>query len=314
MSKIEWTDMTWNPTTGCEKVSTGCRGCYAEVMTRRLSAMGQKKYQGILTESGRFNGTVRTHDDALRLPLSWNKPRKVFVDSMSDLFHKDVPFDFIDQVFAVMALTPQHTYQILTKRTEGAVEYLTGCPTQRIERHLLAIHQTIPLKDRVTGYGRPKWPLPNVWIGTSVEDQAAADERIPRLLNCPAAVRFLSMEPLVGPVDLLKEYPTGKGTVSYGAFVDWVIAGGESGPNARPVHPDWVRSIRDQCAQADIPFFFKQWGNYCPPECYPFKAGSPDIARCERFVFPDGVEVYKAGKQHTGNLLDGRQYLHFPKQ
>jgi protein gp37 len=267
-SSIEWTDTTWNPVSGCTRASAGCDNCYAVTMTHRLEAMGQAKYSGLTVlnaKGGRhFNGVVRTHDDSLAIPLKWRKPRRVFVNSMSDLFHKDVPFDFIDKVFAVMALTPQHTYQILTKRPERMAEYFT-----RDDRH-----NQIELAAEVVGprrgdpaMGGKHWfrPLPfhNVWLGTSVENQQAADERIPHLLKCPAAVRFLSMEPLLGATNLIGPWQKAQRTSDYTtatANIHWVIVGGESGPKARPMNVEWARSIVRQCKAAGVPVFVKQMG------------------------------------------------------
>lgn len=256
MSKIQWTNETWNPVVGCTRASRGCDHCYAVTMTHRLGAMAEadrakgtdpgKKamYEGLTVLNNRgerhFNGTVRCVEDALTIPLGWKKPRLCFVNSMSDLFHKDVPFEFIDRVFAVMALCPQHTFQILTKRPERMAEYFDSFQDwtevdgvvgfERLgvaagqmldggwiwgpgKRHRQAIRDFI--SDAYNWYDEeterePKpiaWPLPNVWLGTSVEDQAAADERIPHLLRCPAAVRFLSCEPLLGSVDLTTALP-----------------------------------------------------------------------------------------------------------
>lgn len=305
-TKIEWTDTTWNPTTGCMKVSAGCKNCYAEKMTNRLAAMGQEKYQGILTDTERFNGKVRSHADELGKPYTWKKPRKVFVNSMSDLFHEDVSFTFIDQVFAVMAATPQHTYQILTKRPERMAEYFNS---GRV---------SVELQKKYLGNGY----LTNVWLGTSVENQEQADIRIPHLLNCPTVVRFLSCEPLLGSVDL-KLYrgavldhklahiiKTGTGTPA----IDWVIVGGESGPDARPMHPDWARNLRDQCKQASIPFFFKQWGEYISPENYNFKMGNPDLTEKNRFGTERNFDLYRVGKKAAGRLLDGKEHNEFPNR
>lgn len=210
-SSIEWTELTWNPTTGCDKISAGCRFCYAEVMSRRLRAMGVAKY--------RDGFAIRTHEEALDLPYEWKKPALVFVNSMSDLFHKDVPFAFIERVFAVMEDCPHLTFQILTKRSERLASIA----------------------------GRLRWPQ-NVWMGVSVEDREAI-RRIDDLRAVPAAVRFLSCEPLIG---------------SLGAFslrgIDWVIVGGESGASPRPMDPEWVAEIHKRCSRSKVPFFFKQWG------------------------------------------------------
>lgn len=223
-STIEWTEVTWNPTTGCDRVSPGCTNCYALTLANRLKAMGSEKYQndGDPRTSGPGFG-LTLHPDALALPFRWRSPRVVFVNSMSDLFHARVPVDFVRQVFEVMAATPQHTYQILTKRS------------LRLRR----------LADRL------EWP-PNVWMGVSVE---SADQlsRVADLQQVPAAVRFLSCEPLLGPLHGLDLNG-----------VHWVIAGGESGPRHRPLDEAWVTQIRDACQAAQVAFFFKQWGGRTP--------------------------------------------------
>jgi protein gp37 len=229
---IEWTEATWNPVTGCDRVSEGCDHCYALTLAARLKAMGNPRYQldGDPRRSGPGFG-VTLHTDKLKEPLRWRRSRVVFVNSMSDLFHDEVTDDFVWDVFATMAATPQHTYQVLTKRPGRMAS-------------VLGRWQIDGLLD----------PLPNVWLGTSVENQRWADVRIPNLLATPAAVRFLSCEPLLGPIAL-------------GAWVtelDWVIAGGESGSGHRPMDPDWVRSLRDQCLGADAAFFFKQRGGRTP--------------------------------------------------
>ena len=211
-SAIEWTDATWNPVTGCTKVSPGCAHCYAEAITLRFKRGGP--FLPGKTE-------VKCHHDRLKLPLSWKTPRRIFVNSMSDLFHEEVPLDFIGEVFEVMARADRHIFQVLTKRHD----------------RLLEVFEHLP------------WP-PNVWMGVSVENQYWAERRIPNLIQVPAAVRFLSVEPL-------------RKSLTLGPFlkdIDWVIVGGESGPKARPVNPEWVRSIRDECSEAGVLFFFKQWG------------------------------------------------------
>ncbi|KZB82891.1 DUF5131 family protein [Amycolatopsis regifaucium] len=230
-SSIEWTEATWNPTTGCDRVSTGCDHCYALTLAKRLKAMGSAKYQtdGDPRTSGPGFG-VATHAAALGEPFRWRHPRLVFVNSMSDLFHAKVPVEFIRRVFAVMEATPQHTYQVLTKRS------------RRIRRLASSLD----------------WP-PNLWLGVSVEDERVA-YRIDDLREVPAAVRFLSCEPLLGPLPKLDL-----------AGIGWVIVGGESGPHARPMAPEWATEIRDQCQQDDVAFFFKQWGGRTP------KAGGRDL-------------------------------------
>ncbi|MEM1183675.1 MAG: phage Gp37/Gp68 family protein [Planctomycetota bacterium] len=274
MSAIEWTNETWNPVAGCTPVSPGCLNCYAARMSVRLAGMGVAQY---LTVDGKpiadtregssgikrpvFNGTVNLVEDKLTDPLRWRKPRMVFVNSMSDLFHEAVPFEVIDRVFAVMALCPQHTFQILTKRPERMRAYLVAQEHGLRDRIGMAAQTVVSEDDWPSAWGEVDsagWPLPNVWLGTSVENQSAARVRIPHLLGCPAVVRFLSCEPLLGPVDLRLGR---KGDMRCRApYLHWVIAGGESGPGARPMDPDWARSLRDQCVDAGVPFFFKQWG------------------------------------------------------
>jgi protein gp37 len=210
-SSIEWTEMTWNPTTGCNKLTTGCKFCYAEIMSRRLKAMGQKKYE---------NGfKLALHPATLKIPYTWKKPQLVFVNSMSDLFHKDIPLSYIQQIFKVMNETPQHTYQILTKRADLLYKY----------------HEQLT------------W-TPNIWMGVSVENEKVTN-RIGYLCKTGAKIKFLSLEPLLGPLTNLKL-----------RRIDWVIVGGESGPKSRPMEKQWVVDIKNQCKRADVAFFFKQWG------------------------------------------------------
>lgn len=210
-SHIEWTEATWNPVTGCSKVSAGCKYCYAERLALRLQAMGNTRYR---------NGfRVTLHHDLIEMPKRWREPRRIFVNSMSDLFHEQVPLDFIQRVFATMRECPQHTFQVLTKRS-------------------------LRLRELA---GDVEW-APNIWMGVSVED-ARVIRRIDDLKAVPAAVRFLSCEPLIGPLDNLPL-----------AGIHWVIVGGESGPGARPMRIEWIRSLYRQCRSADVPFFFKQWG------------------------------------------------------
>jgi protein gp37 len=223
-SAIEWTDATWNPVTGCRKVSPGCKNCYAERLATRLYAMGNPRYQ---------NGFDLTlHEDQLTLPLRWKQPKKIFVNSMSDLFHEQVPDDFIFQAFKIMERADWHLFQILTKRADRLAEIAPKLP----------------------------WPT-NVWQGVSVEN-ADYTWRVSSLLNVPATVRFISVEPLLGPIPSLPL-----------EGISWVIVGGESGPYYRAVEPGWVRGIRDQCIRAKVPFFFKQWGGFTP------KAGGRSIDR-----------------------------------
>ncbi|KKM87474.1 hypothetical protein LCGC14_1268510 [marine sediment metagenome] len=347
-SKIPWTDVTWNVCTGCSKVSAGCANCYAATMTKRLKAMGQVKY------AAGFD-TVVCHPDELNKPLRWKKPRRVFVNSMSDLFHEDVPFRFINLVFITMAYARQHTFQVLTKRPHRIAPFLEYAEREGYAR-------TLPLD----------LCLPNVWLGTSIENQATANLRIPHLRRCPAAVRFLSLEPLLGSVEIglnsatcdccprwasrwvrlnrpvgpdiprllgesARDYVADAGVYlaqsnRHGALSvqtpkgllgikpdefealpapDWVIVGGESGPGARPMKPDWVRSIRNQCAAAGVPFFFKGWGDWAPEEALtsaitPARGFHPNCV-------VDGVRVYRVGKKKAGNLLDGERHEQWPE-
>jgi protein gp37 len=331
MSKtsIGWTELTWNPTTGCNKISAGCRFCYAETMHRRLRAMGQKKYQQ------EFSKGVVTHPEDLNYPLEIKKPSMFFVNSMSDLFHADVPFVFIDDVFATMdACSPNpshlpiiragkingnHTFQVLTKRADRMLEYYNW-------------------KKAGNGFQFNTWPLPNVWQGVSVEDQERADERIPLLLQVPATVRFLSCEPLIGPIDLTEiKLPhdiddrgfsvncltshDDEHFFNHHPQIHWVIAGGESGnkKGVRPMHPNWVRSLRDQCATANVPFLFKQWGEWAPFYKLGHQPKSKWVREEDGKTFADlkGYEgyfqrMYPVGKAKSGNLLDGKQHLEFP--
>ena len=257
-TRIEWTDATWNPLRGCSRVSEGCRHCYAEQVAARFSGPGLK-FEGIAHRIGgeaRWTGKVVLVEEKLTEPLRWRRPRRIFVNSMSDLFHEELPDDAIDRVFAIMARAPHHTFQILTKRAVRLRAYMSA-PGRAV--------------------------LPHVWLGVSVEDQAAAEERIPELLAVPAALRFLSCEPLLGPLRL-ESYLGRRG-------IGWVISGGESGPRARPPDPAWFRSLRDQCRAARVPFFFKQWGAWTPA--------------------PGGA-MRRVGKHAAGHLLEGKEHFEMP--
>lgn len=310
-SKIEWTDATWGPVTGCTKVSEGCDHCYAETIAHRFA--GTKAYPN------GFEVTLRP--ERLDQPLRWQRPRRVFVNSMSDLFHKDVPDEYIARVFAVMALARQHTFQVLTKRP-GRMRSLLS--SEEFESAVF-----LATEGRFEGYF--PWPLPNVWLGTSVENQKWADVRIPLLLDTPAAVRFLSCEPLLGPVQLdfiryfdadaycrgcsgllsPKHEPSCGTEPGEHSGIDWVIMGGESGPHARPMHPDWARSLRNQCVSAGVAFHFKQWGEWLTR---PAGIGW-DAERPPREVrhFEDGLAVGRVGKKAAGRLLDGRTWDEYPE-
>ncbi len=259
---IEYATDTWNPITGCQRASVGCTNCWAE----RLAATRLKdhpRYRGVaeMTDSGpRWTGEVRLHPELLEQPLRWRKPRRIFVCSMSDLFHPAVPATYIAAVFGVMAARPQHTFLILTKRPERMLEWFRWIddggysPESLVADHLdeYLIDYGLPIWKRPTE-AAISWPLPNVWLLTSIEDQRSADERIPHLLQTPAAVRGVSYEPALGPVDLAAvDCPGAKG------LLDWVICGSESGPGRRETDIEWVRTIRHQCVAANVPFFLKQ--------------------------------------------------------
>jgi len=357
-TKIEWTDATWNPVTGCTRVSPGCDHCYAETIAHRFA--GTKAYPN------GFDVTLRP--ERLDQPLRWQRPRRVFVNSMSDLFHDDVPDEYIGSVFEVMAKAPQHTFQILTKRpgrmrsllkrwaVQGEAESWAGPGTAVFRR-----------RDKVW-VGPISWPLPNVWLGVSAEDQRWADVRIPVLLDTPAAVRFVSAEPLLGPIDFREALrPTafvcGRGPGWSGdddramaavlrsavqkmarersekepTFLDWVIVGGESGRGARPMHPRWVRTIRDQCAASDVvAFHFKQWGEWASAPwhgddgaTHAFTGGAyeqhgqvvehfmplghkPTSLERDLTTPPVAQGMRRDGKRSAGRLLDGRTWDEFP--
>ncbi len=248
-TSIAWTEATWNPVTGCDRSSPGCDSCYALRLAVRLKAMGSPRYQrdGNPPTSGPGFG-VTMHPDLLRQPLSWRAPSTVFVCSMADLFHPQVEDDFIARAFSVMASSPRHTYQVLTKRHARLRALLTR-PNFRQQ-----VHTHAGRLSSSPGSATFTWPLPNVWVGVSVEDQLRAQLRIPALLSTPAAVRYLSCEPLLTGLNLTRWLPQ----------LDWVIVGGESGPQPRPMEASWARSVRDQCAEHDVPFFFKQWGGRTP--------------------------------------------------
>lgn len=276
-SKIEWTDTTWNPLAGCSVIAAGCRNCYAMRMAARIEAMGTAPhYAGTTSKvNGKavWTGKVNVAPDSiLPQPLRWKKPRRIFVNSMSDLFHEAVPDEVIDRIFAVMALCPQHTFQVLTKRPDRMRAYLSTPTRHDIIAARWNYHPSRPKggDSRTAGL----WPFPNVWLGTSVSTQADADEFVPDLLATPAAVRFLSCEPLLGAVNCrwtdwahnatgesYRQYLERTGGVNeYEGLrkIDWLIVGGESGPKRRPMNLAWARSLRDQCRAAGVPFFMKQ--------------------------------------------------------
>lgn len=289
---ISWTDATWNPVVGCTKVSEGCWNCWAEKAARL-------HYHSEFPNG--WDGTVKTFPDRLEWPLHRQKPIRIAVGLMGDLFHEDVPFEFIERVFDVIRKGQKHVFQLLTKRPQRALDYWSW----RKRDYLSPIMHSI-------------WPS-NAWLGVSVENQATADERIPLLLQIPAAVRFVSAEPLIGPIKLTRHHawcPTHDyaggfctGQCPDRRYIDWLIVGGESGPGARPIHPDWARSVRDQCQTAGVPFHFKGWGEWEPlartdgVQEMPF--GDFDVD--SHFGFD------RVGKKAAGRLLDGREWLEFPE-
>ncbi|KZC97210.1 hypothetical protein AUP40_04535 [Thalassospira xiamenensis] len=374
MTKIEWTQRpgtkgeTWNPirarnkATGgtghfCTKVSAGCQNCYA--------ADFQKRFKNPVRYAAQDADQVEIFLDAIvvRQPLMWKKPRTIFVCSMTDLFYEGHCDEWIDDIFAIAALCPQHTFIVLTKRIEATRQYMTsidnndggrleGFRDAMIEGAAQRIHFERTREDP-SMWLAVHLPLPNVWIGTSAEDQATAIERIPTLLTTPAAVRFISAEPLLGPVELdnliIADLPTGEWSFNCldnegldieddeafkGATIDWVICGGESGHKARTMHPDWARSLRDQCKAASVPFFFKQWGAWLPWESAdaPFWLSQNDAYVDGHNLFPSEMEsdpnwndglsfvsdgeshavFQKVGKKAAGRLLDGVEHNAFP--
>jgi len=391
---IEWTDATWNPVTGCSVVSPGCTNCYAmKLAGGRLRH--QPTRQGLTkpTKAGPvWNGEVRLNEAELLKPLGWRRGRKIFVCAHGDLFHESVPDDWIDQVFAIAALCPQHTFQVPTKRAERMRDYMGGVGLVGGRPMQISIEMLGPIvetgdaaaderlwdrQQRLYAQLGPisaRWPLPNVWLGVSAEDQARADERIPHLEQTPAAVRFVSLEPLLSPIDLNRipspvvtpedegywhsalersdihfcegtpDALTGRGIVDavdgpMMECIDWVIVGGESGPGARPMHPDWARQIRDDCARAGVAFFFKQWGEFAE-----FDTGSTavedvdsdseeaesawDLARKPALIALSGQQykhpgripenlacrlLERVGKKAAGRLLDGVEHNAMPE-
>jgi protein gp37 len=297
-SKIEWTETTWSPVIGCTKVSAGCKHCYAE---REVETRWSKNPKSIWFERKFARVTCRV--EALSgpsTPLSWKKPRRIFVCPRADLFHEYVPDLFIADVFGVMAATPQHTYQVLTKRPERARWLLGG---EGILNFRTAVEECAAMYSNADVV----WPLPNVHLGTSIEDQPTADARIAELLATPAAVHWISAEPLLAAVDLR---PFLDGSFANADIsrpdLDWVVVGGESGPDARPMHPDWVRQIRDDCKDTGVPLLFKQWGEWAPAKETAGRRGK--ITDMAGFV-----TMRRVGKRAAGRLLDGALHDAYPR-
>lgn len=390
-TKIEWSEATWNPITGCSFASPGCTNCYAmELAGTRLADHPSRKGLTQPSKAGPvWTGELRFNEQWLDQPLRWKRPRMIFVCAHGDLFHESVPDEWIDKVFAVMALARQHTFQVLTKRSGRMRDFFretTGWRARIAE--LLNELKPSPLwngnvyQGWQNLHGRPDG-LPNVWLGVSVEDQQRADERIPDLLATPAAIRWISAEPLLGPVDLTRIIEAGRAECYYkqgagfttlngktwtdsrgnlnsltghfwgedlldGAWepwtgkdepspgfgqpgyyrpINWVVAGGESGAKARPMHPDWARALRDQCAAAGVPFFFKQWGEFAPGEiagafldpekpALGFTLFDNRWSECWSEVdghCDDEPDVYRVGKKRAGRLLDGAEHNAMPR-
>ncbi len=352
--KIGWLNLpgykgeTWNPIIGYSKVSDGCKNCYAENMAYRIANIELSKYgaysdrreyknvvQGVFSGAG-WNGKTHFVQSAIDKPMRWKKPRVIFVCSMGDLFHEDTSFEEINAVFSVMSDNDQHVYIVLTKRPQRIIDFYNW----------------------KSSFGVPWVPKNNVWMGVTAENQQTANERIPKLLKIPAAVRFVSVEPMLGPVDLEiisakywgNEYKKGFEGINLGVLqggkntktpwhINWVICGGESGPGARPMHPDWARSLRDQCQAAGVPFFFKQWGEWLPWE---LDAQPPFIkSQNGQTIDSNGINIYntetgktnpkwddglwtvpenlspccfeKVGRKAAGNLLDGVKHEEYPQ-
>lgn len=326
-SKIEWTEASWNPIVGCDKVSPGCKHCYAIRDAHRMAGNPNPKissiYEGLTVMNGSPNwtGMVRFIEERLTQPLRWKRPRRIFVNSMSDLFHKEIFVETIARIFAVMAACPEHTFQVLTKRAER-LSLLNDPNFQR-----LVFNEAGDFTHAYDG----EWPLPNVWLGVSCENQQTANERIPELLETPAAVRWLSLEPLLEMIDLGIPMPFVNSKSEDG--IHWVVVGGESGHDARPMREDWVVRLRDQCVAVGVPFFFKQWGRYAPRT---HQEANDAFDSDSVWVFPNGdIEATTfllgdlclwdyprngfalmgdVGKKKAGRLLDGREWNEYPVQ
>lgn len=343
-TKIEWTDSTWQIITGCSVVSAGCKHCYAmKLAGTRLRNHPSRAGLTIDTAAGPvWNGQVRFNEQWLDQPLRWRRPRRIFVCAHGDLFHESVPFAWIAMVFGVMNAARHHTFQVLTKRPARAIEFFDWLATQtqhhaqwvsevaEAERlcgeipgsrgaknhppQCVAVHAHIDAALKKLPIGMyVNWPLPNVWIGVSVENQDAADERIPMLLKMPAAVRWISAEPLLGPVDIFPYLAANDlHRIDGGPRIDWVVTGGESGLGARPLHPSIPRSLRDQCAEAGIAFTHKQNGAWLH-ESQVTKDTPIVISDKTVTDWPDGTASYLVGKKAAGRLLDGVLHDAFPE-
>jgi protein gp37 len=316
-TKIEWANKVINPVAGCTKVSPGCANCYAENMAY---ARGDKntfeKYEDVVDDKGRWTGTVTVNLSVMEDVLKWKKPRRIFVCSMGDLFHDNVPFEFVERVFNIISLNQKHNFLVLTKRPE------------RMEKFFKQANYN--------GFNSDSKPLPNIWLGVSVENQQTADERIPILLQIPATVRWISVEPMLGPIFLPSQWMDYGRYGQYGVpTINWIVCGGESGPGARPMHPEWAKNLRDQCKAADVRFLFKQHGEFkevCRYNSWPkYSDGVGSVSRAiggrGALLNADGSDlvnggpdhkVYpishleRVGKKNAGRLLDGAEHNEYP--
>lgn len=313
-SKIEWTQASWNPLVGCTKVSEGCRNCYAIRFSHRMSTT-VPSYFGItkkINGKPEWSDKIRVDRNKLRQPLTWKRARMIFVNSMSDMFHERVDDLNIAEIFAIMATESRHTFQILTKRPQRMATLLTDEPFKKSVETLLHNWGYSLKLDNV-------WPLRNVWVGASVENGKSAIERVPYLLMTPAAIRWISAEPLLGRITNCSLGVKLRG-------IQWIVAGGETGPNARPAHPDWFRALRDLCVSSGVPFFFKQWGEWGTVENLNVYKNSQlaivDPATGDFFLrnknynllMPVEKSRYmiRAGRKAAGRLLDGKEWNEYP--
>ena len=343
--KIAWTEQTWNPIIGCSRISSGCENCYAEKMANRLAFIDNTAYYRNVVKFDNYvggnefenkdkwfdevwNGKTHFVKSQLEKPFKWKNPRMIFVCSMGDLFHESVPFEWIDEVIARIAISDQHIFQLLTKRPDRMRDYFSEFREDQIRNIWWNKYKIYTTQKRYV-------QIPdNIWLGVTAENQIQAIKRIPTLLDIPAKIKFVSIEPMLSEINLIKlrEGISLESNALNGECysleetyqdinnrkLNWVICGGESGSNARPMHPDWVRSLRDQCESANVPFFFKQWGEWIPTN------ERKAVHDNEIILVPEGKGVFftanpnakvmrRIGKKKAGCLLDGKEYKQFPK-